>query len=116
MSPSTSCTPSDRKPHDRITSLTPCERSQSSMKVRNGRPASGITGLGTVRVSGRRRVPSPPASTSACIGSAAYALVAEAGLLQRLGVEEVAPVDDQRHAHPFAQRRPVELAELFPLG
>src|SRR3954471_1543387 len=116
MSPSTSCTPSDRKPHDRITSLTPCERSQSSMNVRKGRPASGITGLGTVRVSGRRRVPSPPASTSACMGSAADALVAEARLLQRLAVEEVAPVDDERHPHPVTQGRPVQLAELVPLG
>ncbi len=66
MSPSTASTPSERKPQERITSVTPWKRTQSSRKVRNGRPARGITGLGTVRVSGRRRVPSPPASTSAC--------------------------------------------------
>ena len=44
----------------------PCECTQSSMKERNGRPASGITGFGVVSVSGLSRVPSPPASTRAC--------------------------------------------------
>ena len=33
----------------------------------NGRSTSGTTGLGTVEVSGRSRVPSPPARISACI-------------------------------------------------
>ena len=59
-------TASDMKPHERITSSAPCECTQSSMKERNGRPASGITGFGVVSVSGLSRVPSPPASTSAC--------------------------------------------------
>ena len=49
------------------TSSTPCERSQSSMNAMNGRSTSGTTGLGTVEVSGRSRVPSPPARISACI-------------------------------------------------
>jgi hypothetical protein len=37
-----------------------------SMYVMNGRPTSGTTGLGIVEVSGRRRVPSPPARINAC--------------------------------------------------
>src|SRR5436305_5574467 len=97
--PSTSSTASARKPHDISTSSTPCERSQSSMKVRKGRPASGITGLGTVCVRGRRRVPSPPASTKACIELATDALVREAGGGQRVAVEEVAAIHEQGLLH-----------------
>src|SRR5436853_3258483 len=87
------------------------------MKLRNGRPASGMTGFGSVSVSGRRRVPSPPASTSACTatGLPADALVRETLLLEEGTVEEVAPVDDERLAHPVLDRGPVELAELGPL-
>ena len=48
-------------------SSTPCVRSQSSMKAMKGRSTSGTTGLGTVVVSGRSRVPSPPARMRACI-------------------------------------------------
>src|SRR5919204_5426195 len=99
-SPSTSSTACAKKPHESSTSSTPWPLSQSSMNVRNGRPASGITGFGTVWVSGRRRVPSPPASTSACISSAADALVREAGPHQLVAVEEVAAVDYQRLLHP----------------
>src|SRR5436305_387079 len=116
--PSTSSTASARKPHDISTSSTPCERSQSSMKVRKGRPASGITGLGTVCVSGRRRVPSPPASTKACMpASAPDALVGEAGGGQRVAVEEVAAVHQQGLLHQLLHVvLPVELRELGPLG
>src|SRR5947209_214853 len=115
-SPSTSETDSERYPHDRSTSSTPWCMSQSSMNDRNGRPARGMTGFATVRVSGRRRVPSPPASTSACM-SAADPLVFEAGTTEQLGVEKVAPVDDQRVRHPLHHlARPVEIAELGPLG
>jgi hypothetical protein len=66
LTPRTCSTASDINPHDRITSSTPWLASQSSMNVRNGRPANGITGFGVVSVSGRSRVPSPPARTSAC--------------------------------------------------
>src|SRR3954465_15057821 len=98
-SPSTSSTWGARKPHESSTSSTPCPRSQSSMKLRKGRPASGITGLGTVCVSGRRRGPSPPAGTSACIRLAPDALVREAGRDQLVPVEEVATVHKQRRVH-----------------
>src|SRR3954453_7646294 len=85
------------------------------MNVRKGRPASGITGFGSVSVSGRRRVPSPPASTSACTARLpADALVGEAGRGEQLAVEEVAAVDHQRPAHGRARRGPVELSELGP--
>src|SRR5918992_2163324 len=117
MSPSTRFTSSDMNPQERITSSTPCECTQSSMNDRNGRPASGMTGLGVVCVSGRSRVPSPPASTSACTPLPADPLVREACPLELLAVEEVAAVDDERHAHPVLHVvRPVELAELGPLG
>src|SRR3954471_3546635 len=117
-SPSTSSTAWARKPHESSTSSTPWPRSQSSMNVRNGRPARGMTGFGTVRVSGRSRVPSPPARTSACIGgSAPHALVREAGGGERLAVEVVAAVDDQRRLHGVLYIvRPVEVLELWPLG
>src|SRR5215210_4831348 len=115
MSPSTSLTASDMKPHERITSSVPCERAQSSMKVRNGRPASGITGFGVVCVSGRSRVPSPPASTSACT-LPADPLVGEARGHQLVAVEEVAAVHHERHAHAALDLTgPVELAKLGPL-
>src|SRR5215208_7810837 len=101
------------------------------MKRMNGRSTSGTTGLGTVVVSGRRRVPSPPARISACIASGSSrdmppisggmlregplmasvlrgwcagrrrppdALVAQPGGDDRLRIEEVAPVDDERAA------------------
>src|SRR5918994_2980742 len=99
MSPSTRFTAPDMNPHDRITSSTPCERDQSSMNDRNGRPASGMTGFGVVYVNGRSRVPSPPARTSACT-LPADPLVGEAGPLEPLAVEEVAPVDHERNPHP----------------
>ena len=35
---------------------------------------------------------------------------------QPLSVQEVAAVDDERIAHPLAERLPVELGELRPLG
>ena len=38
----------DRNPQESTTSSTPCPCSQSSMKDRNGRPASGITAFGVV--------------------------------------------------------------------
>src|SRR5205823_7202150 len=102
------------------------------MKVRKGRPASGITGFGTESVSGRSRVPSPPARTSACksarlrhrllrpageVARPPDALEREAGRAEQLHVEEVAAVDDQRARHPLLDLTPpVELAELRPLG
>src|SRR5689334_23705400 len=88
------------------------------MKVRNGRPASGMTGFGTVNVSGRSRVPSPPASTRACISrSAPHAFVVEARGDHRLAVEVVAAVDEQRGLHGVLYIvRPVEVLELWPLG
>src|SRR5215211_4379023 len=122
MSPSTRLTPSERKPQEMIASSTPCERTQSSMKERKGRPASGITGFGVVYVSGRSRVPSPPASTRACIrdpppGSPPDPLVGETSGHERLAVQEVAAVHYQRHAHPALHvTSPVELPELRPLG
>src|SRR5215213_9424445 len=65
-SPRTSRTPSARLPSDMTTSSTPWPRSHSSMKTMKGRSTSGTTGFGTAEVSGRSRVPSPPARISAC--------------------------------------------------
>src|SRR5712691_5267703 len=101
----------------------PWPRSQSIMCATNGLSASGTTGLGTVEVSGRSRVPSPPARIRACMRAASSsgapppdALVLEARRPDGDRVEEVAPVDDQATAHPLGDRGPVELAELGPLG
>src|SRR3954447_19108989 len=87
-----------------------------------GRSTNGTTGLGTVEVSGRSRVPSPPARMSACTRLRARAvalsdaLVLEAGRPQRPAVEEAAPVDDEVAGHALPGRVPVERAELRPLG
>src|SRR3954451_17175579 len=117
MSPRTALTASDMKPQERITSSTPCECAHSSRNERNGRPASGFTGFGVVRVSGLSRAPAPPASTRACMPLPADPLVGESGLDELLAVEEVAPVHHQRHAHAALDLAgPVELAELRPLG
>src|SRR5690348_12175153 len=116
-SPSTSRTASAMNPQPRITSSTPCRRSHWSMYEMNGRPTSGTTGLGIVEVSGRRRVPSPPARISACMSPRPLddhhlppdAFVDEPGCPDRLGIDEVAAVDDQAPWHPLRHLRPVEL-------
>src|SRR2546421_12250316 len=111
---------------DITTSSTPWPLSHSSMYARNGRSTSGTTGLGTVDVSGRSRVPSPPTRITACIrapshrqGDLARAtdpLVVQAGGADRLRVQGVAAVDDQPPGHRLAHRGPVEVPELLPLG
>src|SRR4051794_37659322 len=119
MSPSTRATSGARYPSESSASSMPWRASQSSMKLRNGRPARGMTGLGVVSVSGRSRVPSPPARTTACIPAALApdALVRVAGPREQLTVEEVAAVDHERLADPLLHvALPVELAELGPLG
>src|SRR3712207_7169481 len=109
-SPSTLRTPAARKPQAMTTSSTPWLRSQSSMNAMNGRSTSGTTGFRTVLVSGRSRVPSPPARMSACIHhrrgldgpavhGAADALVREPGVADHAGIEELATVDDHLAAH-----------------
>src|SRR5215211_5451428 len=83
----------------------------------NGRSTSGTTGLGTVEVSGRSRVPSPPARIRACMRSAPPdALVDEPRAGDAGAVERVAPVDDQVAAHARGHLRPVEVGELRPFG
>src|SRR3954470_22210536 len=120
-SPSTLRTPAARWPQPITTSSTPWRRSQSSMKTMNGRSTSGTTGFGTVEVSGRSRVPSPPARISACTSALptdrrpTHRLVREAGGAGRAGVQEVAPVDEQRAAHGARDLREVERLELRPL-
>src|SRR4051794_29106527 len=80
----------------------------------NGRPTSGTTGLGIVEVSGRSRVPSPPARISACIPLPTDALVHESGRLDGLRIDEVSAVDHHGADHPLRHRAPVELPELRP--
>ena len=48
-----------------ITSSKPCSRSSSRMCSMHGLPTIGTIGFGWFEVSGRRRVPSPPAMTTA---------------------------------------------------
>src|SRR5918998_2068367 len=120
-SPSTLRTPWARWPHDMTTSLTPWDFSQSSMKTMKGRSTRGTTGLGTVEVSGRSRVPSPPARMSACTSDrpvdrgAADRLIGQPGGAGGLGVEEVAAVDEQGSAHRGRHAGEGERLELGPL-
>src|SRR5215208_7387111 len=97
-------------PQEMTMSSTPCVRSQSSMKAMNGRSTSGTTGLGTVEVSGRSLVPSPPTRITACMegfsrerqgchAAASDALVRESGRLDRGGIEGVPAVHDEGPAH-----------------
>src|SRR5439155_6691213 len=105
------------KPHDMITSSTPCCASQSIMKEMSGLSTSGTSGLGTVEVRGRRRVPSPPTRITACTRSPpSDPLVDQAYCSHRLRIERVAPVDDDVSPHRRRHMREVELHELRPLG
>src|SRR5262245_2888560 len=108
-----------RNPHDIITSSTPWRRSHSSMYARNGRSTSGSTGLGTVTVSGRNRVPSPPTRITACTAAPSPlpdALVDQARGADRRGIERVAPVDEDIAGHRLGDLREVHGLELLPLG
>ena len=51
---------------DSTTSVKPPAASWRRVWSRNGSLAKGISGLGRVLVSGRRRVPNPPARMTAC--------------------------------------------------
>jgi hypothetical protein len=51
---------------DSTTSVNPPAASWRRVWSRNGSLANGISGLGRVLVSGRRRVPKPPARITAC--------------------------------------------------
>src|SRR3974390_2842717 len=105
------------KPHERITSSTPWPRSHSSMNEMKGRSTSLTIGLGTFEVSGRRRVPSPPARITAWIRSPPPdALVLEAGGPHLLRVPRVAAVDHGFAGHRRGGLAPVELHQLPPLG
>ena len=53
-------------------SSKPCRCSRSTMCSIIGRLASGIIGLGALEVSGRSRVPSPPAMITAFIAVRTY--------------------------------------------
>src|SRR3981081_3419826 len=82
----------------------------------NGRSTSGTTGLGTVEVRGRRRVPSPPARIKACmVLSAADAFVDESGRPDGVAVDEVPSVDHESTSHLLRGPAPVKLADLWPL-
>src|SRR5579859_6577887 len=86
----------------------------------NGRSTRVTTGLATRVVSGRSRVPSPPARITACIAarrsSDADALVDEPRGAHGVTVEDVAAVDDDVPCHGRRDRLPVEFEELGPLG
>src|SRR3954451_22239498 len=82
-----------------------------------GRSTSGTTGLGTVEVSGRRRVPCPPTRITAWMRSPPPdALVHEPRGAHGAGVERVATVDHEVPAHARGDLAPVELEQLAPLG
>src|SRR5450759_3639535 len=79
----------------------------------NGLSTSGTTGLGTVEVSGRRRVPCPPTRITACMGSPpSDPLVVQARRAHRLRIQGVAAVDQQIALHRLGDELPIELDEL----
>ena len=85
----------------------------------NGRLASGTTGLGTVEVSGRSRVPSPPASIWPASARTSLPIPSYMRPAPRTASasSDVAPVDD--HGSPpcaCATSGQVELRELRPFG
>src|SRR3569833_4281479 len=84
----------------------------------NGRSTNGTTGLGTVEVNGRSRVPSPPTRITACMRALAPsdAFVGEARGLDGLGGQRVASVDQDVAGHRAGDRAEVQLLELAPLG
>src|SRR4051812_15847874 len=107
-----------RKPHDMITSSTPWRRSHWSMKRRKGGSTGGRTGWGTVRVSGRSRVPSPPTRITACTAGASLppdALVDQTRRAHGLRVQRVAAVDEHLAAHRVGDGAQVDALELVPL-
>src|SRR6202049_2389797 len=106
-----------RNPQDMITSSIPCWRSHSSMNEMNGLSTSGTTGLGTVEVSGRRRVPSPPPRLTACMASPPpYPFIDQARRTHGVRVQGVAPVDHEIPAHGLGDLLPVQRDEFGPLG
>ena len=73
-------------------SVTPCSRSRASWYARNGRPRSGTTGFARASVSGRSRVPWPPARMTAWVavvyvpGDQGWAsLISITGMSSRIG-------------------------------
>src|SRR5262245_4129561 len=137
---------SGKYPHEMIERSTSCRARCSKVYARRGRSTSGSMSLRVRSVSGRSLVPCPPTRITAgrltsgppppACGHAGEiwvpsrppaegerlsyratdAFVDEAEGLQRLGIEEVAAVDDDIAAHPPRRLRPVELADLGPLG
>src|SRR3954462_10938561 len=69
-------------------SSTPSAFSRSTMCSIIGRLTIGIIGLGTIEVSGRSRVPSPPAMITAFIDAPSCCLLDDAGVACRAAVAE----------------------------
>src|SRR3954451_20488485 len=88
------------------------------MYTRNGRSTSGRTGFGTVTVSGRSRVPSPPTRITAWMAASPLsdALVDQAGGAHGSRVERVTPIDQDGACHRLGDLGEVDLLELVPLG
>src|SRR5438477_8648953 len=84
----------------------------------NGRSPSGTTGFGIVEVSGRSRVPSPPARIRACkvLLAPPDALVGQTRRPDRVWIEEVASVEQELASHAARHFGPIELGEVTPLG
>src|SRR4051812_36746790 len=114
------------------TSVTPPPASQASWSSANGRPRTGTSALGMVSVTGRIRVPSPPARIRHCVKKSgtsghdgrAVVVEREAHLTQAFeghGVPQGGPlgrVEQQEPAgagaHQLAADGPVLEAEVVP--
>src|SRR5487761_1142008 len=94
-----------------ITSVIPCRRSRRRTCSMQGRPTTGTSGLGRRLVSGRSRLPSPPAITTAFIGACPDSLCisrpAQLPLsLPRSYGEAALPAEEQPEQEGDQERRP----------
>src|ERR1039458_3927203 len=88
------------------------------MYTMKGRSTSVTTGFAMREVSGRSRVPLPPARITACMtrSSDPNPLVGQSRGADRCGVQRVAPVDHDTAGHRGGNSLPLEREELGPLG
>src|SRR5262249_42634134 len=102
-----------------ITRPTPAFRRRPIWYAASGRPAMGTSDFGRPPAASPSRSALPPARMIASMAlrrRSADAVVAEAGGVHFLRIEQVAAVDEHGCVHGPREPRPVELAQLRPLG
>ena len=102
------------QPLDHVGEEGPVDQGQRRLRDRLGQRAQ--PGAFAADEDDRLHRLSPAGCGHGAVAGPADPLVVESRRAQRLGVEEVAPVDEQRPRHPLRRLGPVELGELGPLG